>query len=119
MKANDKAYKAYIYPGANHGFHNDTTPRYDQAAAELAWSPTLDFFKENLSWEAAEKPKSLPSLLGRLRVKGRVFGGYQQASAKSPHPEPVEWAVAVRDVLPVAPAAVGLTPNNEEPGSCN
>nr|WP_317235412.1 dienelactone hydrolase family protein [Niabella ginsengisoli] len=38
----------YMYPKANHGFHNDTTPRYDKAAAELAWKRTIDFFKENL-----------------------------------------------------------------------
>ena len=45
LKANNKVYKAYIYPGVNHGFHNDSTPRYDQAAAELAWQRTLDWFK--------------------------------------------------------------------------
>lgn len=48
MKANGKAYTARIYPGVNHGFHNDTTPRYDPEAAELAWSRTLAFFAENL-----------------------------------------------------------------------
>ena len=48
LKANDKDYVAYMYPGVNHGFHNDTTPRYDQAAAELAWQRTIDFFKEKL-----------------------------------------------------------------------
>lgn len=48
LKANGKAYTAYIYPGVNHGFHNDTTPRYDKAAAELAWQRTIDFFKEKL-----------------------------------------------------------------------
>jgi len=42
-------YEAHIYDGANHGFHNDTTPRYDQAAAELAWDRTLKFFKQTLS----------------------------------------------------------------------
>jgi carboxymethylenebutenolidase len=41
-------YQMYLYPGTNHGFHNDTTPRYDEAAAKLAWSPTLAFFNENL-----------------------------------------------------------------------
>jgi len=45
LKANNKVYKAYIYSGVNHGFHNDSTPRYDQAAAELAWQRTLDWFK--------------------------------------------------------------------------
>jgi len=45
LKANNKVYQAYIYPGVNHGFHNDSTPRYDQAAAELAWQRTLDWFK--------------------------------------------------------------------------
>lgn len=49
LKANNKKYTAYIYPDVNHGFHNDTTPRYDKAAAELAWQRTIDFFKANLS----------------------------------------------------------------------
>lgn len=48
LKAAGKDYTAYIYPGVNHGFHNDTTPRYDAAAAELAWQRTLDFFAEHL-----------------------------------------------------------------------
>lgn len=48
LKANNKVYKAYIYPGVNHGFHNDSTPRYDQAAAALAWERTLDWFKKYL-----------------------------------------------------------------------
>lgn len=42
-------YTAYIYPGANHGFHNDTTPRYDKEAAELAWQRTIEFFKKELA----------------------------------------------------------------------
>ena len=41
-------YREFTYPGTQHGFHNDTTPRYDEAAAKLAWSRTLAFFKENL-----------------------------------------------------------------------
>ncbi|SDD39191.1 carboxymethylenebutenolidase [Mucilaginibacter pineti] len=49
LKANNKKYQAFIYENANHGFHNDTTPRYDKAAAELAWKRTIDFFTENLS----------------------------------------------------------------------
>ncbi|RFZ95613.1 dienelactone hydrolase family protein [Mucilaginibacter conchicola] len=49
LKANDKKYQAFIYENVNHGFHNDTTPRYDKAAAELAWQRTIDFFKQNLS----------------------------------------------------------------------
>jgi len=48
LKANGKKYQAYIYENANHGFHNDTTPRYDKAAAELAWKRTIDFFNEYL-----------------------------------------------------------------------
>ncbi|HYG38570.1 MAG TPA: dienelactone hydrolase family protein, partial [Cytophagales bacterium] len=40
---------AYMYENVNHGFHNDTTPRYDKAAAELAWKRTIDFFKEHLT----------------------------------------------------------------------
>jgi carboxymethylenebutenolidase len=48
LKANHVTYTAYIYEGANHGFHNDTTPRYDEAAAKLAWQRTLDFFNKYL-----------------------------------------------------------------------
>ena len=48
LKANNVRYQAFMYPGTNHGFHNDTTPRYDEAAAKLAWSRTLAFFKENV-----------------------------------------------------------------------
>jgi carboxymethylenebutenolidase len=48
LKANHVKYTAYIYEGANHGFHNDTTPRYDEAAAKLAWKRTLDFFNQYL-----------------------------------------------------------------------
>ena len=48
LKANNKAYTVYIYPNVNHGFNNDTTPRYDKAAADLAWQRTIDFFKEKL-----------------------------------------------------------------------
>ena len=49
LKANGKEYQAFIYKNANHGFHNDTTPRYDREAAELAWSRTIEFFKEKLT----------------------------------------------------------------------
>ena len=48
LKANNVRYEAYIYPNVNHGFHNDTTPRYDEAAAKLAWQRTVDFFSKNL-----------------------------------------------------------------------
>lgn len=48
LKANNVSYQAYIYPGVNHGFHNDTTPRYDEAAAKLAWTRTLEHFNKYL-----------------------------------------------------------------------
>jgi carboxymethylenebutenolidase len=48
LKANHVKYAAHVYEGANHGFHNDTTPRYDAAAAKLAWQRTLEFFNKNL-----------------------------------------------------------------------
>jgi len=41
-------YEIFTYPGTQHGFNNDTTPRYDKAAAALAWQRTMDFFKKNL-----------------------------------------------------------------------
>lgn len=49
LKENKKEYTAHMYANTNHGFHNDTTPRYDKAAAELAWSRTVEFFKKKLS----------------------------------------------------------------------
>jgi carboxymethylenebutenolidase len=48
LKANHVNYQAFIYEGANHGFHNDTTPRYDEKQAKLAWQRTVDFFNKNL-----------------------------------------------------------------------
>ena len=48
LKAAGCSFEAFIYPGVNHGFHNDSTPRYDQAAAKLAWQRTIEFFKAKL-----------------------------------------------------------------------
>jgi carboxymethylenebutenolidase len=48
LKSNNVKYEAFIYPKTNHGFHNDTTPRYDEAAAKLAWQRTIDHFNKNL-----------------------------------------------------------------------
>ena len=48
LKAQGKTYEAYIYPGTNHGFHNDSTPRYDEAAAKLAWDRTIGWFRRYL-----------------------------------------------------------------------
>ncbi|MCA1929548.1 dienelactone hydrolase family protein [Rheinheimera sp.] len=49
LKAAGKNARSFVYPDTQHGFHNDTTPRYDKAAAELAWQRTLEFFKQYLS----------------------------------------------------------------------
>ena len=48
LKANNIRHEGYVYPNANHGFHNDTTPRYDEAAAKLAWERTLGWFNRYL-----------------------------------------------------------------------
>jgi carboxymethylenebutenolidase len=48
LKANHVRYSGYVYEGAQHGFHNDTTPRYDEAAAKLAWQRTLECFNKYL-----------------------------------------------------------------------
>jgi carboxymethylenebutenolidase len=48
LKANNKTYTAHIYENTQHGFHNDTTPRYDEAAAKLAWQRTIEFFNKYL-----------------------------------------------------------------------
>lgn len=49
LKAAKVNYQAYIYPGVQHGFNNDTTPRYDEAAAKLAWRRSISFFSEHLN----------------------------------------------------------------------
>jgi carboxymethylenebutenolidase len=49
LKANKVKYQLFKYPGTQHGFNNDTTPRYDKAAAALAWQRTVEFFKKNLA----------------------------------------------------------------------
>ncbi len=48
LEGNDKIFAMHMYEGVNHGFHNDTTPRYDEAAATLAWRRTVDFFNRTL-----------------------------------------------------------------------
>ena len=48
LKANHKVYALHMYEGTQHGFHNDTTPRYDETAAKLAWTRTLEFFNKYL-----------------------------------------------------------------------
>ena len=48
LRANGVRYEAHVYPGTLHGFHNDTTPRYNEGAARLAWQRTVDFFKRRL-----------------------------------------------------------------------
>ncbi len=48
LKQHHKEYSAYIYPDVNHGFHNDSTPRYDKEAATLAWDRTIEFFRQHL-----------------------------------------------------------------------
>jgi len=49
LDSNHVKYQEYTYPNVNHGFHNDTTPRYDESAAKLAWSRTLAFFAQHLA----------------------------------------------------------------------
>jgi carboxymethylenebutenolidase len=48
LKENNVKYTMHMYEGVNHGFHNDTTPRYDEASARLAWKRTIEFFNQNL-----------------------------------------------------------------------
>ncbi len=48
LKQHGKVYEAHVYPGTNHGFHNDSTPRYDEAAAKLAWERTIGWFNRHL-----------------------------------------------------------------------
>jgi carboxymethylenebutenolidase len=58
LKANHVKYQIFTYPGTQHGFNNDTTPRYDKAAATLAWSRTIEFFKQELT--RGQRPATHP-----------------------------------------------------------
>lgn len=49
LKAAGRPYQAYVYPGTQHGFHNNSTPRYHEASAKLAWERTVAFFRANLA----------------------------------------------------------------------
>lgn len=49
LKASGTHYQAHVYPGTKHGFHNNSTPRYNEAAADLAWKRTIAFFKQHLA----------------------------------------------------------------------
>ena len=49
LKANDVAYEAHVYPGTMHGFHNNSTPRYNEQAANLAWQRTIEFLRAHLA----------------------------------------------------------------------
>ena len=49
LKATNVRYEMHMYPGTQHGFNNDTTPRYDAAAAKLAWERTIEFFKKHVA----------------------------------------------------------------------
>ena len=48
LSEHQKEYSVHFYPDVNHGFHNDTTPRYDEEAARLSWRRTLAFFETHL-----------------------------------------------------------------------
>jgi carboxymethylenebutenolidase len=54
LKKNNVKYQAFTYPGTQHGFNNDTTPRYDEAAAKLAWKRTIDFFNQHLRAQSSD-----------------------------------------------------------------
>lgn len=49
LKAAGASYRSNIYPGTQHGFHNNSTPRYNEAAAKLSWERTVAFFKKTLA----------------------------------------------------------------------
>lgn len=52
LKEDGKKFHSFVYEGVNHGFHNDSTPRYDEDAAKLAWKRTIEFFKRHLDLES-------------------------------------------------------------------
>ena len=79
LKANGKTYTMHMYEGANHGFHNDTTPRYDEAAATLAWQRTVDFFNRTLRLSASAR---------KCARKWANFTDYDSLGSGTPAPGP-------------------------------
>lgn len=63
----------HIYPDVNHGFHNDTTPRYDEAAARLAWERTIAFFNQHLRLRQGDRERSLAGREWRLKLLRRQY----------------------------------------------
>ena len=78
LKAAGVKYTAYRYPGTQHGFNNDTTPRYDAAAAKLAWERTVAFFKANLG-RAGLRQRS-PRRAHGANARGSAVGHARTAS---------------------------------------
>ena len=109
LKAAGVKYTAYRYPGTQHGFNNDTTPRYDAAAAKLAWERTVAFFKTNLraSTTSSAPASNTPSERLRGTVQS-VTSGSMTLKARSG--EMIELALpaslVVNEVYPIALADI-------------
>ena len=101
LKANGKAYELYVYQGAQHGFHNDTTPRYDEAAAKLAWQRTIDFFNGRFARvsrpidpRVASSGTPLPGRMSGERLRVGVWGG-KGSSSVGARPAPARVVLRV------------------------
>ena len=109
LKAAGVKYTAYRYPGTQHGFNNDTTPRYDAAAAKLAWERTVAFFKTNLraSTTSSAPARNTPSERLRGTVQS-VTSGSMTLKARSG--EMIELALpaslVINEVYPIALADI-------------
>ena len=85
LKAAGVAYERHLYPGTQHGFHNDTTPRYDEAAAKLAWERTVAFFDRHLATAAASQPAPADAFLARIEALcEKAFAGRVVADEPPP-----------------------------------
>ena len=77
-------FDAHVYPGTQHGFHNDTTPRYDEAAAKLAWQRTVAFFNEHLKnyVDTSGKPwKARTTGSTQIRLTPETIRAFERADA--------------------------------------
>ncbi len=103
LKANGVPYEMFIYPGTQHGFHNNSTPRYNEAQAKIAWDCTIAFFKKNLDRHnpssrpkprvergVVERPFS-PDLAAFKSKKGRVRYARSGSGGVIPCPETTEF----------------------------
>ena len=110
LKAAGVRYVAYRYPGTQHGFNNDTTPRYDAGAAKLAWDRSVGFFRQQLQPVPAASAGPTVRIRGTIEAVSIVLGGPQTLTVRQRNGETVRLQLPTRapvsEVYPIALADI-------------